>query len=161
MADDTQIMTLRDKIGVEGNVAKTAMFGTIVLDATVEVAAAASADSVYTVARVPTSARIHGLSRVQIDDLASTGSPTLDAGFAPVGANFAANDDVLTDGIDAATAGTYTLIKDIANHGKTVWEFLGLGEDPGGLADVTITLKDAATNTGGTMSVSLVYSTNA
>lgn len=162
MADDTQNMTLRDKIGLGTRVSKEAQFGTVLMDATVEVAAAADAGSVYTAFRVPTNSRIHGLSEIAFDDLASTGSPTLDIGFAPVDANFTADDDALNDGIDVASAaGTARMVKDAANYGKTVWEFLGLSSDPGGLADVTITIKDAATNTGGTLTATLAYSTNA
>lgn len=151
--------TLRDKIGLTG--AKTAQSGSIVMDSTVEVAAAATAATVYTFMRVPTDARIHGLSEVARDDLASTGAPTLDFGFAGVNSNFTTDDDALNDGIDAATAGSGKLIKDHANYGKRVWELLGLDEDPGGVADLIGTIKDAATNTGGTVTVTLVYSTNA
>lgn len=162
MADDTKNATLRDKIALGGRVTKEAQFGSVVMDSTVAVAAAASANSVYTFFRVPTSARIHGLSEVSLDDLASTGAPTLDFGFAAVDSNFTTDDDALNDGIDAATAASGTkLIKDLANYGKTVWELLGLSEDPGGLADVIGTIKDAATNTGGDVTVTLVYSTNA
>lgn len=162
MADDTKNATLRDKIALGGRVTKEAQFGTIVMDSTVAVAAAADAASVYTFFRIPTSARIHGLSELSLDDLASTGSPTLDFGFAAVDSNFTTDDDALNDGIDAATAASGTkLIKDLANYGKTVWELLGLTSDPGGLADLTGTIKDAATNTGGDVTVTLVYSTNA
>lgn len=160
MADDTKNATLRDKIGLTG--AKTAMFGSILIDSTVEVTAAASAGSIYTMARIPTNARVHGLSEVAFDDLASTGSPTLDFGFAAVSGNITTDDDALNDGVDVASAaGVARLIKDHANYGKTVWEILGLSADPGGLVDLIITIKDAATNTGGTVTLSLAYSTNA
>jgi hypothetical protein len=132
--------------------------GTVVLDSTVEVGAGATAGTLYTFARVPTSARINGLSRYAHDDLASSGAPTIDFGFAPVDANFTADDDCLNDGIDVATAaGTGNLFKDIANHGKLVWEIIGLSADPGGLADLTGVIRDAATNTGGTVTLNLVY----
>ena len=162
MADDTKNMTLRDKVALGGRVTKEAQFGTLVMDATVEVAAAASAASIYTAFRIPTNARIHGLSEIAFDDLASTGSPTLDIGFAGVDSNITDDDDALNDGIDVASAaGTARMVKDAANYGKRVWEYLGLTEDPGGLVDLIITIKDAATNTGGTLSATLVYSTNA
>jgi len=131
--------------------------GTVILDSTVEVAAGATAATLYTFARVPTSARINGLSRVSRDDMADTGAPTIDFGFAPVDTNFTADDDCLNDGIDLATAGTGNLIKDIANHGKMVWEIIGLSADPGGLADLTGVIRDAAANLGGTCTVNLVY----
>lgn len=162
MADDTQNMTLRDKIALGGRVTKEAQFGTIVMDATVEVAAAASAGSIYTAFRIPSNARIHGLSEIAFDDLASTGSPTLDIGFAAVDSNITTDDDALNDGIDVYTAaGTSRMVKDAANYGKMAWEYVsGQTTDPGGMLDVIISIKDAATNTGGTLTATLVYSTN-
>lgn len=158
MADDTKNATLRSVVNLGTNAVKAERAATV-MDSTVEVAAAASAASIYTFARIPTHARVHGLSEVAFDDLASTGSPTLDFGFAAVDSNFTTDDDALNDGIDVATAaGTARLVKDHADYGKMVWELLGLSEDPGGFADVTGTIKDAATNTGGTVTMTLVYS---
>lgn len=111
--------------------------------------AAASANSTYTVARIPTNAVILGQSQLRIDDLASAGAPTLDIGFVAVDGNITDDDVALNDGIDAATAGSYDVVGDIANLGKRVYEHLGLSEDPGGMVDVTVTLKDAAVNVGG------------
>lgn len=161
MADDTKNATLRDKIALGQRVSKEA-YGTIVMDATVEAAAAASAGSVYTMVRIPSNARIHGLSRIAFDDLASTGSPTLDIGLKAVDGNVTTDADALNDGIDCATAaGTANVIKDIANNGKHAWEYVsGVTADPGGFLDVTISILDAAVNTGGTISMTLVYSTN-
>lgn len=130
-----------------------------VFEATVEVTAAASATSTYTMARLPMNLRISNLSRLAHDDLASTGSPTFDIGLFPVGTNFTADDDAINDGIDVATAAAadVAIIKDPANIGKYVWELAGESSDPGGFADLKITLKDAATNTGGTVSMTLAY----
>jgi len=159
MADDTKNATLRGGGKLGTNQIETAR-AAIIRDSTVEVAAAASADSVYTFLRLPTNARIHGLSRVAFDDLASSGSPTLDFGFAAVSGNFTTDPDALNDGIDVATAAsTANLIKDIANYGKLVWEIMGLSSDPGGFADLIGSLKDAAANTGGTVTLTAVYST--
>jgi hypothetical protein len=156
MADDTKNGTIRSNLGL---VAPRVNIGGNFVDSTVSVAAAASAASVYTMYRLPTNARIHGWSRVAFDDLASTGSPTIDFGFKAVDENFTTNDAALNDGVDVATAaGTANLIKDHANYGKTVWEILGESSDPGGFADLTITIKDAATNTGGDVTLSLMYS---
>lgn len=161
MADDSKNATIRSNVGLGTRTTKSAMTGAVVLDSTVEVAADASAASVYTFARIPTYARISNLSEISLDDLASTGSPTVDFGFKAVDGNITTDDDAINDGIDAATAAVGTkLIKDHANAGKMVWEILGLSADPGGLVDVTGTIKDAATNTGGTVTLTLVYSTN-
>lgn len=151
--------TLRGPGSLTARVAKAERAATI-LTATVEVAAAAAANTQYEFARIPTNARIHGLSRIQFDDLASTGSPTLDIGLAPVDGNFTLDVDALNDGIDVFTAaGSANVIKDIANNGKMAWEFIaGVTADPGGLCDVVVTILDAATNTGGTVTMTLAYS---
>ncbi len=159
MADDTKNATLRSVTKLGTNQVKAERAATVA-DATVEVAAAANANSVYTFFRIPTRARIHGLSRIQFDDLASTGSPTLDIGFKAVDGNFTTDVDALNDGIDCFTAaGSANMVKDFANNGKRAWEYIsGLTADPGGFADLTVTILDAATNTGGTISATLVYS---
>jgi hypothetical protein len=149
--------TLRSNIALD-DVLKT-NFGGNIADATVEVAPDAAAGTEYRFFRVPTSARIHGLSRISFDDLASAESPTLDIGLAPVNGNFTKDDDAINDGINVSSAAaTVNLIKDIANNGKMVWELDGLSSDPGGFADIIVTIKDDATNTGGTVSITLVYS---
>jgi len=156
MADDTKNGTIRSNLGL---VAPRVNIGGNFVDSTVSVAAAASAASVYTMYRLPTNARIHGWSRVAFDDLASTGSPTIDFGFKAVDENFTTNDAALNDGVNVATAaGTANLIKDHANYGKTVWEILGESSDPGGLAIHERKRHIAATNTGGDVTLSLMYS---
>ena len=150
--------TLRSNLAVTNGV-KT-MFGGNIVDATVEVAAAATSGTEYRFFRLPMSARIHGISEVRWDDLASSGSPTLDVGFAPVNANFTKDLDALNDGLDVATAAGHSrMIKDIANYGKQVWEFIsGATAATTGFADLTISIQDAATNTGGTVTATIVYS---
>lgn len=133
--------------------------GLNVFESTVEVSAAASTSSTYKLAKLPTNIRILGLSRVMHDDLASTGSPTLDFGFQADGANITTSTTYLNDGVDVATAASndVPLIKDPANTGKYVWEFAGESSDPGGEVWLYCTLVDAAANTGGTLSLSLAY----
>ncbi|PJN96875.1 hypothetical protein CNY89_00025 [Amaricoccus sp. HAR-UPW-R2A-40] len=130
---------------------------------TVEVAAAASANTQYRLGRIPTTAAIiGGLSKIYWDDLASTGSPTIDVGLKAVNANVTTDVDALNDGLDVATAaGSASLIKDIANYGKQAWEFVaGVTADPGGELDLIVTILDAATNTGGTVTVELTIQTD-
>tara|TARA_R100001591_G_scaffold114687_1_gene129299 strand:- start:16 stop:498 length:483 start_codon:yes stop_codon:yes gene_type:complete len=127
---------------------------------TVEISAAASATSTYFQGklRIPSAARISGMSKINLDDLASSGSPTLDAGLFAVNSNITSDDDALNDGIDAASAGSVSLIKDISNYGKKAYEFVsGQTSDPQGELDVVVTIKDAATNTGGTVTIELFY----
>jgi len=127
---------------------------------TVEISAAASATSTYFQGklRIPSIARLSGLGKVHCDDLASSGSPTLDVGLFAVNGNITSDDDALNDGIDAASAGSVSLIKDISNYGKKAYEFVsGQTSDPQGELDVVLTIKDAATNTGGTVTMELFY----
>lgn len=151
-------LTATSRGGVNGAVHGLA--GTVhVVSKIVEVTAAASATSTYDLGNFPSNARLLGASKISFDDLASTGSPTLDIGLFPVDANITGDDDAINDGIDVASAAaTVNLIKTIDNWGKRAWEFVnGQTTDPGGLLNMKITLKDADTDTGGTVAVEVYY----
>lgn len=130
---------------------------------TIELAAVASGSIVDFKLRVPLSARVDALSRLYHDDLATSGSPTLDLGFYAVDANFTTLDTALNDGLVVSavmTASTQTIgvpvIKDFANAGKQVWEFIsGATADTGGFADVKGIIRDAATNATGTITLDM------
>lgn len=127
---------------------------------TIEVGSDDSANSTYTLNRIYllSNAIILPQSVIQIDDLASTGSPTLDIGLK--GDHITDDPDAINDGIDAATAGKYDLIKDPALWGAEtpLWDYVaGLTSDPGGFFELYVSLVDAAVNVGGTMSVSLFF----
>lgn len=125
--------------------------------------AAASATSTYYVGRVPANGRPLLSSRIVHDDLASTGSPTLDIGLFAVNSNVTDDDDALNDGIDVASAASsdegIPVVKDYAaNCGKAFWEFVsGQTTNPGGDLDIYVTLKDADCNTGGDIYVEIQY----
>lgn len=158
MAADSQTATLRSNLTQGNDQVRASVLGANVLEATVEVTAAATAGSIYTMMRIPTSARISGLSVISFDDLASSGSPTLDIGLRAVNANVTTSATALNDGINCYTAAsTAKVVKDIANYGKRAWEFAGATTDPGGTVDVIVSLLDADANTGGTVSMTLVY----
>lgn len=127
--------------------------------ATVETTATDSATSTYAFFQIPSNARILGGSTLYVDDLASSGAPTLDIGLFPVDGNITADDDALRADIDAATAALNSrVISDVANIGKMAWEFVsGQATDPGGLFEVRVTLKDAAVNAIGTMTLEMLY----
>jgi hypothetical protein len=125
---------------------------------TVEVTAAASTTSTYAFGYVPSNARILGLSKVSWDDLASAGSPTLDLGLFAVNSNITSLSTALNTGLDLATAAsTASAIADIANYGKQAWELAGASSDPGGEVQVKATLSSAAANTGGTITLELLF----
>lgn len=130
-----------------------------VLDSTYSLASGATANTEIVFARIPTRARIHGISCISWDDCATSGAPTLDLGFKAVDSNFTTDVDALNDGLDLATAtNNARVVKDHANNGKMVWEYLGLSSDPGGFADVIGTVLDASTNQTGDVTMALVYS---
>lgn len=132
--------------------------GTTTVCYTVEVSAAASDTSTYHMGRLPSAARLMPQSMIGFDDLASTGAPTLDVGTFNVAGGTADDVDSINDGLTPATASNGTfLIKDVAKWGQRMWEIAGASSDPGGFIDIYVTMDDADTNTGGTLSVSLVY----
>jgi hypothetical protein len=130
---------------------------------TVEMTAAASDTSTYHVARLPSNARIMGASFISTDDLASTGSPTLDIGcYAVNTGDFTDDVDALNDGIDPATAANNRVcfLKSTSpeKFGKRLWEFInGVTVDPKCEVDVKIVLDDADCNTGGSIYVEIYY----
>lgn len=134
---------------------------------TVEVTASDTACSTYHLARIPSNARILGMSKLHFDDLATTGSPTMDIGVYNVGNATGITDDAdaLNDGIDVATAaGSAPVVKDIANYGKRLWEYVASQTvDPKADLDIKVKLLDAnltADPPGYTMTLELFYTTD-
>lgn len=128
------------------------------LVATRETNADDSATSTYSFGKIQSNARILGISQCHNDDLATAGAPTLDIGLFAVDSNITDDDDALTNGLDMATAGSNNVINDIANYGKEAWEHVnGQTSDPGGLLEVKGTLKDAAINQAGTLTLELYF----
>lgn len=128
------------------------------LAATVELAASASA-TVIDFGYIPSNARILGCSRIYKDDLATSGSPTIDIGFVAVNSNITSDDDAVNDGISlSAAAADVALVKDPANIGLPAWDFVnGQTTDPGGSFLVRGTVRDAATTATGTVTLDLYY----
>lgn len=130
---------------------------------TVEQAASSSGNVIDFKIRLPLNARIDASSRLYHDDLATSGSPTLDLGFYAVDGNFTTDDDALNDGIAVSAVmtastqlGGVPVVKDFANAGKRVWEFIsGATAETGGFADVKGVIRDAATTTTGTVALDL------
>ncbi len=128
---------------------------------TVESGAADSTTSVYYLATLPSNARILPSSRIGHDALGAT-TCALDIGvYNDVGrSDITADPDAINDGIVASTAGTKDFIKDPANWGKRLWEFVnGQTVDPKCLLRVGVALTDAHLSSGaGTVSVQIDYS---
>lgn len=120
---------------------------------TVEVTAAATDASTYSAPfGIPHDARMLG-GRVYWDDLASSGSPTLDFGLKSGTKTVTADPDALSNGHDAATiniAGRPGV--SIENIGKRAWELVASATaNPPGTLIPYISLVDADANTGGTI----------
>lgn len=113
----------------------------------------------YKFGRYPSNARIHGNSNIYWDDLATSGAPDLDFGVASVDSNITSDPDALNDGLNGAATGSSPLVKDRANYGKRLWEFVnGQTTDPGGELDIYMTLTTAPINAAGDVTVEVVYS---
>ena len=124
--------------------------------ATIELAASASGTTVK-IGRIPSNARISALSRIYNDDLATSGSPTLDLGLASVNSNITSDPDALTNGISLSAAGSDQLAIAFADEGLPAWDFVnGQTSDPKGSLDVYASVVDAATTATGTITVEIL-----
>lgn len=128
------------------------------LPATVELAASASGTTI-SFGFIPTNARVLSTSKVYWDDLATSGSPTLDLGLKAVDANITTDTLALNDGLALSAASTGSaVVKDIANSGLPAWDFVsGQTSDPGGTFEVQGIVRDAATTATGTVTLELFY----
>lgn len=106
---------------------------------------------------LPSNARISGLSHVAYDDIDTTGA-TMDIGVGSVDANITSDADALNDGLDVTSAGTAKVVKDHANYGKQLWEFVsGQTSDPGGELDIYVSFVDASTDATGDVTLEIAY----
>lgn len=128
----------------------------VLCSATIELAASSSGDTVK-FGRIPSNARILGQGLIYNDDLATSGSPTLDIGLASVDSNITSDPDAINNGIALSSATTTTsVLSDLANAGLPAWDLVnGQSTDPGGELDVYGTVKDASTTATGTVTVEL------
>ncbi len=151
--------TKRSNLSVMDTNQVKAAHGINMLEFTVEVGSADSDTSTYHIAHLPSNCRLSGASHVSWDDLASTGSPTLDIGTYNFADGTADDVDSINDGLDAAAAGVRVgLFGDIADYGLYLWD-IGTSptSDPGGFIDIKIVLDDADVNVGGTISGVIFY----
>lgn len=127
---------------------------------TVETSAADSIGSTYLMARLPSNARIFGASKLYHDAL-GTATCELDIGLykTHITQGFTDDADALNDGIVASTAGAKDFVKDKANYGKRLWEYInGVTTDPKGDIDVKVVTTVADLSSGaGTMTIEIYY----
>jgi len=154
MAVETKTMTVKGPNAVAGAGPSQKL---VVVQRTIEVTAGATNASTYSVCSVPANAQLVGyLSKIQWDDLASTGSPTIDVGL--FGDQITADDNALQDGLDVTSASSAILPNLFQADGKEFWEYVsGQTTNPGGDLEIRITLQDAAANSGGTLNAAIAY----
>lgn len=123
---------------------------------TVTTGASDAAGSTYHLARIPSNAIILPTSTLYWDDLASTGSPTLDVGLwatkenwntvtAELSAGYVV--DVLSNGHDCTSAGSGSILSDHTNGILPAWDHMtSVTKDPGGMLDIKVSILDAAIN---------------
>ena len=118
----------------------------VLLTSTVEVPASSSGATIK-FGSIPSNARISSISKLEWDDLSTTGSPTLDIGLASVDSNITSDPDALSNGHDITATGAASLAAVArAEWGKPAWDFVnGVTADPGGELDVYGSIVDAAT----------------
>lgn len=111
---------------------------------------------------IPSNARIIG-GAVYNDDLATSGSPTLDIGTTAGAGNYStvsADPDSIGNGIALTTAnanGATVFNGNLVDAGKRAWDIAGLSSDPGGTIKVYASIVDAATNASGYFHIDLMY----
>jgi hypothetical protein len=132
-----------------------------VLLSTVEITTATTVGRTISFGRIPSNARILGASKLYWDDLATSGSPTLDLGLAAVNGNLVNADDpnALLDAGAISSASTGALVvTDHANLGLPAWDYVASETaDPGGELEVYGSLVDAPINAAGTITLELHY----
>lgn len=126
---------------------------------TVELAAASSGSTID-FGNIPANMRIAACSRIYWDDLATSGSPTLDLGLFAVNGNVTSLSTALGTGLAISapsTANVGNIIPaDYANAGKHAYELLtAQATDPGGFLKIKGTVKAAATTQTGTITLDL------
>ena len=133
-------------------------YGMKVLCATTELAAA-EVNSTINFGRIPSNARILSSSRLYNDDLATSGSPTLDVGLINVDGNITDDVDAIGNGFALSSAATDVLVvSDAINSGLPAWDFVNAQtSDPGGEFIVRGVVLDASTTATGTVTLELHY----
>jgi hypothetical protein len=136
-------------------------YGVKSLCSTVEVAVSTTVGRTIEFGRIPSNARVLGISKLYWDDLATSGSPTLDLGLAAVDGNLANADDpnALYDGGDVTSASTGVVFPTaIDSIGLPAWDFVASeASDPGGQLSVYGSMVDAPVNKAGTVTIEMYY----
>ena len=125
------------------------------------------ATSTFKLLRIPMSAIIVDGFIKGDAAFASAGTATVDVGLSPVGGNFTEDVDILLDAVDIETAAfeykffddSGTGVANVEDATKPVWELVGLASDPGGFADVMVTLNTTLT-TGDGIKIACLYATD-
>lgn len=157
MADDTrEVIPRTHPAMLSGNVPYSASVFTIV-----SVPDNASIGTTYTVALIPSNARILPGSWITVTDMeAASETPTLDIGLAAVNGNITSDADALAADVTLETAAETALVA-ATLWGKQAWEYVsGQTTDPGGQLAVTLTIATDPVTDPGTLAFALNYATD-
>jgi hypothetical protein len=135
-------------------------YGVKALCSTVEITTATTVGRTINFGHIPSNARILPSSTLYWDDLATSGSPTLDIGLAAVKGNLVNADDpdALTNALAISSAGSGSALSDIANAGLPAWDYVASETvDPGGALSVYGSMVDAPINAAGTITCEILY----
>lgn len=126
---------------------------------TIEMSAAATNASTYDFFDIPSDLKIWAI-QWRSDDLATTGSPTIDVGLFHADLASGGDDNALLDGLDVATGALSTITYDpIGVPGQEAWDYVASQTtDPNQMLTVRATLQDAACDSGGTMTLTIIGS---
>ena len=135
-------------------------YGVKSLVATIELASTTANDTI-TFGQIPSNARLTGGCRLYNDDLATSGSPTLQIGLKAVNGNLANADDpnAIGSGFALDAAGSAVVaISEIASIGLPAWDLVASEtSDPGGKLEVYGTVTAAPTLATGTITLEISY----
>ena len=117
-----------------------------------------SVSSTYLLASLPSNARIMGISTFSWDDF-GTGAAAWDIGVfnQPGKSDITDDPDALTAGHLGATAGSASVISDIANYGIPLWDHATGTVDPVATLDIKATLTESSVEAVGTLTIEMLY----
>lgn len=126
---------------------------------TVETGAADSSASTYLMARLPSNARIAGISRFSKDAQGAVTATVLSIGVynLPGRSDITNSTTALNSNIQTSVATATAIIADAANYGKPLWQFTTATEDPKCDLDVKIELFGNLSSGAGTMTTEIFY----
>ena len=128
-----------------------------VLPTTIELPFPASAGETIDFGRIPSNARLCGVSTYTFQTVSGVGPSTLNIGLVGINNSIPLDDDAINSGIDLTADSTGRVIANVEDISKRAWEFMGLSADPGGAFMVVGTIVGNATTIQDTLYLEIYY----